>query len=288
MNPGTFELNVICVHYLFTVQDGRICWLSSNGLTSAVSNGEGESWETDSVRLWTRQQEAHWALWGAVRMWRGAGERSEVPNTWREKGEAERRRHQVRRGDMEVAGGLAVTWVVTAGWDQSRGPGRDRRKGVVGGQRVTPKEGGGGKGLIPFPVHYRGMFSAGWDVSPPPPAAALLGPKLAYCRNTGPLVSGSPNHPHSAGVSQQTDRGRQVDLHVSSWEISVIGRRFRASKKRLFSKCDKEHHSPGCMNYICSATACLTSGCDGSFSVDTWVTVWCAALDERRCFYRKV
>ncbi|TNN21739.1 hypothetical protein EYF80_068149 [Liparis tanakae] len=59
------------------------------------------------------------------------------------------------------------------------------------------------------------MFSAGWDVSPPPPAAAPLGPKRAYVGTPGPLFQGSPNHPHSAGVSPHTHRATQVDLQVS-------------------------------------------------------------------------
>ncbi|KAI9523933.1 hypothetical protein NQZ68_022566 [Dissostichus eleginoides] len=75
----------------------------------------------------------------------------------------------------------------------ARGPAGGRCRG--GRRRVTQKE---EKGLIPFPVHYQGMFSAGWDVS----CSRSSGGHTGICGNTGPLVSNDPQppSPHFVGV----------------------------------------------------------------------------------------
>ncbi|KAI4829307.1 hypothetical protein KUCAC02_023353 [Chaenocephalus aceratus] len=82
--------------------------------------------------------------------------------------------------------------------------------GAQGGRRrVTQKE---EKGLIPFPVHYQGMLSAGWDVS----CSRSSGGHTGICGNTGPLVSMTPNHPLLIlSACHSTHEGKEVADSVS-------------------------------------------------------------------------
>ncbi|CAB1431471.1 unnamed protein product [Pleuronectes platessa] len=63
----------------------------------------------------------------------------------------------------------------------------------------------------------RGMFSAGWDASPP-----LLWDPTGLFRNTGPLCVSDPPHPEDLSPSQRhvkVEAGRQVDLHIEKHQL---------------------------------------------------------------------
>lgn len=128
---------------------------------------------------------------------------------------SEHRHHQVRRGDTMGGcreGGGETRFLTGAGVllscnlsSDSKERSKRAQPGAQGGRRrVTQKE---EKGLIPFPVHYQGMLSAGWDVS----CSRSSGGHTGICGNTGPLVSMTPNHPLLIlSACHSTHEGKEV------------------------------------------------------------------------------
>lgn len=169
-------------------------------------------------------------------------------------GKAERRHNQVRGGDTRAgrgagevwfctgAGVLVVTWAVTAGRRWKRGPTGWRQMRGGGVRRVTAKE---EKGLIPFPVHYRGMSSAGMGRVPAASCSRSSGAKLVFVGTLGPLsqwpsTSISSFSRRVSTHTQSEDGGRRVHLHVFMRNITADGRCVkkhseRDQKKRSFT-----------------------------------------------------
>lgn len=173
----------------------------------------------------SREASNQWALWAAVRMWRGE---KWCKNRGRE-GKAERRHNRVRGGDTRAGRGgggsgevwfctgaavLVVTWAVTAGRRWKRGPTgwRQTQGGGEGSQRRRKKA----WFLFLFTTEECPLRE--WDVSQPPPAAAPLGPNCFLWEHWAPCLSDpQPPSPRFVGVSQHTqteDGGRRVHLHV--------------------------------------------------------------------------
>lgn len=142
----------------------------------------------------SREASNQWALWAAVRTWRGE---KWGKNRGRE-GKAERRHNQVRGGDMwagrgggEVwfctgAGVLVVTWAVTAGRRWKRGPTGWRQ---TQGGGATKGHSEGGKRPDSFSCSLPRNVLCGNGTCPRRLLQPLLWGQTGFCGNTGPLVS---------------------------------------------------------------------------------------------------
>lgn len=170
-------------------------------------------------------------------------------------GKAERRHNQVRGGDTRAgrgggevwfctgAGVLVVTWAVTAGRRWKRGPTGWRQMRGGGGYEGSQRRRKKAWFLFLFTTEECPLRE--WDVSPPPPAAAPLGPNWFLWEHWAPCLNDpQPPSPRLVGVSQHTRKVKTVAggfICMFSWETSQLT---AAVSKNILNAIRRNDRSP--------------------------------------------